>query len=269
MAQRANPEFSAAALHASLGAVRRTLGRYFRLEVHGGAHIPPGGGLVVGCHSGVIPYDAALALVAIEQASGRLARSIGDRFWGRLGPVERFLRRRGAIVGEPGEATALLRAGNLVLLMPGGAADMARPYWRAPYRVLRHKGWAPGRGGFIKVAATAGVPIIPMAIVGAEEAHVMLWNAELVARLIGAPFVPIVAFPLPLPVKIYVRFGAPIRLPVRRGAHLSQARVDRLAERVRRRLQALIDDTRRRRRGVIWSRYAAEQGPAQAARGAR
>jgi 1-acyl-sn-glycerol-3-phosphate acyltransferase len=252
-----NREFDPAALRASLDMVRATLGRYFRLEVRGGENIPPGGCLVVGCHSGVLPYDAALALVAIERETGRLARSIGDRFWGRLGPVERYLRRRGAIVGEPRETAALLNAGNVVLLMPGGTADMTRPYWRDPYRVLRHKGWAAGRGGFVKVALAAGVPIVPMAIVGAEETHVMLWNAELLARLLGAPFFPILAFPFPLPAKIYVRFGKPIRFRQGPAAAGNQTTVDRLSERVRRRLQALIDDTRRHRRGVVWSRYAA------------
>jgi 1-acyl-sn-glycerol-3-phosphate acyltransferase len=253
--RRANPEFDAAALRASLEAVRQTLGRYFRLTVYGGENIPAGGCMVVGCHSGVVPYDAALALVAIEQETGRLARSIGDRFWGRVRAVEQFLRRRGAIVGEREETTALLRAGNVVLVMPGGAADMTRPYWRDPYRVLPHKGWAPGRGGFVKVALAAGIPIVPVAIVGTEETHVMLWNAEWLAGLLGAPFFPILAFPFPLPAKIYVRFGRPIRFP--RGPHAaSQAVVDRMTERVRRNLQALIDETRRHRRGIVWSRFA-------------
>ena len=257
-ALRANPEFDAKALRASLEAVRLTLGRYFRLAVRGGENIPAGPCLVVGCHSGVIPYDAALALVAIEQATGRLARSVGDRFWGRLRPVEQFLRRRGAIVGDPAETTALLRAGNLVLVMPGGVADMTRPYWRDPYRVLRHKGWAPGRGGFVKVALAARAAIVPMAIVGAEEAHLMLWNAEWAARAVGFAFFPIVAFPFPLPAKVYVRFGKPIRLRQRPAAAADQAIVDRITERVRQDLQALIDDTRRRRHGIIWSRFDAQ-----------
>jgi 1-acyl-sn-glycerol-3-phosphate acyltransferase len=258
---RPNPEFDPAALRASLDAVRRTFGRYFRLDVHGGENIPAGGCMVVGCHSGVMPYDAALALVAIEQATGRLARSIGDRFWGWSTTVEQFLRRRGAIVGEPEETTALLRAGNVVLVMPGGAADMTRPYWRDPYRVLRHKGWAPGRGGFIKVALAAGVPIVPVAIVGAEETHLMLWNAEWLARLLGTPFFPILAFPFPLPARIYVRFGEPIHLRRGAAAGRDQAVVDRLAGRVRGRLQALIDDTRQQRRGIVWSHYDADSPP--------
>lgn len=264
--QRANPEFDDQALRASLEMVRRTVARYFRLEVHGGENIPAGGCLVVGCHSGVMPYDAALALVAIEQATGRLARSIGDRFWGRLRPVEQFLRRRGAIVGEPVETTALLRAGNLVLVMPGGAADMTRPYWRDPYRILPHKGWAPGRGGFVKVALAARVPIVPMAIVGTEEAHLLLWNAEWAASAIEFPVVPIVAFPLPLPTKVYVRFGKPIRLRQGPAAAADQTIVDRITERVRKDLQALIDDTRRRRHGIIWSRYDAHVSPARPTR---
>ena len=33
---------------------------------------------------------------------------------------------------------------------------------------------APGRGGYIKAALRTGAPIVPLAVVGAEEAHVML-----------------------------------------------------------------------------------------------
>ena len=33
--------------------------------------------------------------------------------------VERFLRRQGAVVGRPDVVEALLRAGNMVLVLPG------------------------------------------------------------------------------------------------------------------------------------------------------
>jgi len=81
---RANPEFDVAALRASLEAVRQTLGRYFRRTVYGGENIPAGGCMVVGCHSGVVPYDAALAgtcaeeriAITADRAAGR-ARTAG------------------------------------------------------------------------------------------------------------------------------------------------------------------------------------------------
>jgi len=252
-----NADFDPAATRASLARVRRTVGRYFRMEVRGGEHLIPGRCMVVGCHSGVVPYDAACTLVAIEQSTGRLARAVGDRLFGRLKLVENYLRRRGAIVGRRGETAALLRAGNIVLVFPGGAADMTRPIWRDAYRVLPHKGFAPGRGGYIKIALRTRSPIVPLAVVGAEEAHLMLANLPRLANWLRLPLLPILASPLPLPVKLYVRFGPPIHLGRGPEAARNQSIVDRLNTRVRRAVQRLIDDTRRRRHGVIWSTYHA------------
>jgi 1-acyl-sn-glycerol-3-phosphate acyltransferase len=252
-----NAEFDPVATRASLAMVRETVGRYFRMEVHGAEHLPAGRCLVIGCHSGVVPYDAACTLAAIEQSTGRLARSVGDRMFGSWSFVESYLRRRGAIVGEPVETAALLRAGQIMLVFPGGAADMTRPIWRDRYRVLPHKGFAPGHGGYIKLALRTHSPIVPLAVVGAEEAHMVLANLPRIARLFGAPFFPLVASLLPLPVKLYIRFGPPITLAGGAAAAKDQARVDRLNARVRRTVQRLIDDTRRRRRGIIWSTYDA------------
>ena len=244
-----------------LEAVRLVLWPYFRPEVIGADNFPAGRGLVIGCHSGVVPYDAAATLVALHQATGRFARAIGDRFFGRLAPVKDFLARQGAMVGTPAGLEGALRAGHLVLLYPGGARDMERPYLSQRYRVVPHGGWAPGRGGYIKVALRARAPIVPVALVGAEEAHVLLASAPRLARLLGLPPIPFVLSPLPLPVKMIIRFGEPIVLPGAPADAADQQRVDRLNIMVRRRLQALIDDTVRRRQGVFLGGYQQEPAP--------
>jgi len=133
---------------------------------------------------------------------------------------------------------------------------------------LPHKGYAPGRGGYVKVALVTRAPIVPLAVVGAEEAHMLLANVAPVARLLRVPFWPILASWLPLPVKLYVRFGAPIRFREGPEAAGDQAVVDRLNERVRQSVQSLIDDTVRRRHGIIWSVYDAAE-PAPRRRGKR
>jgi 1-acyl-sn-glycerol-3-phosphate acyltransferase len=223
--------------------VRATVWQYFRPQVLGTEHLPRGRGLIVGCHSGVIPYDAACTLVAIQQASGRFARAVGDDLFARVPFVEDFLRRQGAIVGRPRLVAAQLRAGHLVLVFPGGARDMERPYLTKRYRVLPHRGFAPGRGGYIKLALQTRSPIVPLAVVGAEEAHVMLGNVPWLAKLLGVPLFPLLLFPLPLPVKFYIRFGRPIRLPGAPADAADQTRVDALNEMVRARVQQVIYDT--------------------------
>jgi 1-acyl-sn-glycerol-3-phosphate acyltransferase len=232
----------------------QTLGRYFRPTVIGAENLPAGRCLVVGCHSGVMPYDAACLVLAIRKHTGRFARAIGDRFFGRHAAIERLLRACGAMIGEPAAVEAALRRDELVVVFPGGALDMCRPIWER-YRVRGHRGFAPGHGGYVKAALRTGSPIVPVAIVGAEETHLMLGDVAPVARLLGVPFFPIIASPLPLPAHLYLRFGAPIHLPAPPGAAEVQSLVDRLNRDVRRTLQALIDDTVRRRRGIYWSTY--------------
>ena len=247
--------FDRASAERWLGYVRSVLWPYFRPEVIGAEHLPRGRGLIIGCHSGVLPYDAASVLVAVNEATGRYARAIGDDLFGRFRPLREHLRRQGAVVGRPRVVQQLVRAGHLVLVYPGGARDMERPYLTQRYRVLPHRGFAPGRGGYIKIALRTGTPIIPLALIGAEEAHVMLGNLAPLARLLRLPFFPLLLFPLPLPTKLYIRFGEPFALPGKPSDAEDQKRVDRLNRMVRQRVQRLIDDTLRRRRGVIFSTY--------------
>ena len=83
----------------------------------------------------------------------------------------------------------------------------------------------------------------------------MLANLPPVARVLGVPFFPWLLFPFPLPAKLYIRFGPPIVLPGTAADAKDQQKVDQLNRMVRRRVQQLIDDTVRRRRGIIWSAY--------------
>jgi 1-acyl-sn-glycerol-3-phosphate acyltransferase len=75
-----------------------------------------------------------------------------------------------------------------------------------------------GRGGFVQVALRTGAPIIPVAVVGAEEVHPVLADLQPLARLLGLPTLPITpTFPwlglagmIPLPSKWFIAFGKPI-----------------------------------------------------------
>jgi 1-acyl-sn-glycerol-3-phosphate acyltransferase len=113
----------------------------------------------------------------------------------------------------------------------------------------------------VKAALRTGSPIVPVAIVGAEETHLMLGDVAPLARLLGVPFFPIVASRWPLPAHLYLRFGAPIHLTGSAGAANVQSLVDRLNVEVRQTLQALIDDTVRHRRGIYWSTYVEDTVP--------
>jgi 1-acyl-sn-glycerol-3-phosphate acyltransferase len=234
--------------------LEQTVCRYFRVRVIDAHHVPAGRALLVGCHSGVFAWDATCLVVAIRRHTGRISRNVGDRFFGGLGPIARLLEATGMVVGERGRVEELLARDELVLCFPGGADDMLRPIWRR-YTVAANRGFRPGRGGYLKAALRARSPIVPVAVVGTDEVHVMLGNVPALARVLGVPFFPIVASALPLPARIYIRFGAPIHLAAPPEAADNQRVVDRLNAEVRARLQAHISDTVRRRHGVYWSTY--------------
>jgi len=143
-----------------------------------------------------------------------------------------------------------------VLCFPGGADDMRRPIWRR-YRLAANRGFGPGRGGYVKAALRTRSPIVPIAVVGAEEVHALLGDVPMLARVLGTPFFPIVASAVPLPARIYLRFGAAVRFAEPPEAADDQETVDRLNGAFQERLQALIHDTVRRRHGIYWSDFDA------------
>jgi hypothetical protein len=110
-----------------LGYLRATLGRHFRPQVIGAENLPAGRALIIGCHSGVVPYDAACTLLAVHDTTGRFARAVGDDLFSRIGIIEDFLRTQGAVVGRRQVVAQLLRAGHLSLAAPTMSAGRSMP----------------------------------------------------------------------------------------------------------------------------------------------
>jgi 1-acyl-sn-glycerol-3-phosphate acyltransferase len=125
-------------------------------------------------------------------------------------------RKTGNVVACDEDAIELLRRGELVGVFPEGYKGVGKG-WRERYKLQRF-----GRGGFIETALRTGTPIIPVAIVGAEEAFPMIANAKMIARAFGLPYFPItLQFPLlgplgllPLPSRWVIEFGEPIPMDV-------------------------------------------------------
>ena len=195
--------------------VRPLYERYFRVRTLGVNRIPTTGpALLVGNHSGSIPIDAIMMqyAVAAEHPARRIVRNIGaDLVW--ASPfVSHLARKTGNAVACDEDAFALLEREQLVAVFPEGFKGTGKG-WSERYRLQRF-----GRGGFIEVALRAKVPIIPVAIVGAEEAFPMIANARLLASLLRLPYFPITpTFPLlgplgllPLPSRWVIEFGEPI-----------------------------------------------------------
>jgi 1-acyl-sn-glycerol-3-phosphate acyltransferase len=189
--------------------------KWFRVEVRGIENIPSvGGALVVGNHSGTIALDSLMTQVAVydEHPEHRHLRMLGADLVFQMPFVGTMARRSGSTLAANTDAERLLRGGELVGVWPEGFKGVGKPFSER-YKLQRF-----GRGGFVSAALRAGVPIVPVSIVGAEEIYPILGNMPTVARLLGLPYAPITpTFPLlgplgmvPLPSKWLIEFGPPI-----------------------------------------------------------
>jgi 1-acyl-sn-glycerol-3-phosphate acyltransferase len=188
---------------------------YFRVRALGLDRIPDeGAALLISNHSGTIPLDAVMMqyAVAAEHSKKRLVRNVGaDLVW-RLPLIGPLARKSGNVVACDEDALELARRGELLGVFPEGYKGVGKG-WRERYKLQRF-----GRGGYIELALRAKMPIIPVAIVGAEEAFPMIANAKPLAKLLGFPYFPITpTFPLlgplglvPLPSRWVIEFGDPI-----------------------------------------------------------
>jgi 1-acyl-sn-glycerol-3-phosphate acyltransferase len=186
---------------------------WFRTEVSGMENIPTeGGALVVANHSGTIPLDAVMLGVGVHEAGQRYLRLLGADLLFRMPVLSELARKGGGTLACNPDAERLMRAGELVGVFPEGFKGVGKPF-ADRYKLQRF-----GRGGFVSAALRTGVPIIPVAIVGAEESYPMLGNVKSIARLFGLPYFPITpTFPwlgplglVPLPSKWLIEFGKPI-----------------------------------------------------------
>lgn len=188
--------------------------KWFRLEVRGVENIPAeGGALLVANHSGTVPIDGVVTSYAVHKYTGRNLRPLGADLVFALPFVGQVARKAGATLACTADAERLLTTGELAAVWPEGFKGIGKPFAER-YKLQRF-----GRGGFVSSAMRAGVPIVPVSIVGAEEIYPLVGNVPSVARLLGIPYLPITPFfpllgPLgliPLPSKWIIEFGEPIR----------------------------------------------------------
>jgi 1-acyl-sn-glycerol-3-phosphate acyltransferase len=162
---------------------------YFRAEWEGLEHIPrQGGALLVANHAGAIPPDAPLIMHGIEQELGRPVYGMADFLFRSMPVVGTLWARLGGVTAHPNNAYRLLHdEQQLALVFPEGTKATGKLF-NERYQLRRF-----GRGGFVETAMRAGVPIVPIAVVGAEEAMPTLFKLPGVAKLLGVPYVPITA----------------------------------------------------------------------------
>ncbi len=219
---------------------------WFRVEVRGVSNLPThGAALVVANHSGTIAVDAEMLSLAVhdEHPAGRYLRLLGADLVFRMPVVSEFARKSGTAMACDPDVDRLLAGGELVGVFPEGFKGVGKLY-RDRYKLQRF-----GRGGFVAAALRAGVPIVPAAIVGAEEIYPMIADLKPLARLIGTPYFPITpTFPwlgllglIPAPSKWLIEFGEPIDTTAYLGQSDDPAVIFDLSDQVREVIQHTVD----------------------------
>ena len=229
---------------------------WFRAEWQGLENIPRhGGALLIANHAGAIPADAPVIMHGIEEELGRPVYGMADYFFRSLPLLGTAWARGGGVPAHPDNAYRLLKdQQQLALVFPEGTKGTGKAYSER-YRLRRF-----GRGGFVEIAMRAGVPVVPITVVGSEEVMPIVAKSPRLASLIGVPYAPITANMLLLgplgligyfPAKLKLRVLDPILFDVPPDQpRYPRSRVFEEAEAIRQRMQASLYDMLRQRRSV-------------------
>ncbi len=230
--------------------------RWWRVGVQGIENVPDEGpALIVANHSGVLPYDGVMMAYAIEHQhpAQRMARFLAEDWVATLPFASTLIRRVGGVRGCRENAEKLLRMGELVAVFPEGVKGIGK-YFHERYRLQRF-----GRGGFVQICIRTGAPIIPVAVIGAEEVHPVLYKINWLANALRMPLFPVSpTWPLlgplglvPLPSKWTLIFGEPILFDRYRPEDAeNDFLVNQLKERVRSTIQEMINKQLATRRSI-------------------
>jgi 1-acyl-sn-glycerol-3-phosphate acyltransferase len=221
--------------------------RYFRVTSHGAHHIPCRGAAILAAnHSGMLPIDAAMLYLDVLRHTDppRVPRAVADLFVARLPFLGTAFARLGVVGGARANVHHLLAAGELLEVFPEGTKGIGKPF-RDRYQLTT---W---RVGHAELALRHQAPVIPVAIIGAEEQWLQV--ARLPLHPFGAPFLPVPLNLLPFPVNYHIHYGPPLALHQRWPAEAADDPdiVAEAAHEVRDAVADLVAEGLAARRGVF------------------
>jgi 1-acyl-sn-glycerol-3-phosphate acyltransferase len=224
---------------------------YFRAEVFGAEHVPPGRVLLVSNHSGQVPFDALViaASLFLENEPPRIVRSMVEKWTQTLPFVSTTFARLGQVVGVPENARHLLELGEALLVFPEGSRGISKSYAER-YR-LTDFGL-----GFMRLALETGTPIVPIGVIGAEEQYVSFGNLTSAAKLLGMPSFPLIpqwlipGGQLPLPTRYRLYFGEPMMFDG--DPDDDDSVIEEKVHAVRDAVASLVENGLKRRRSIFW-----------------
>ncbi len=179
--------------------------RYLRVRVFGVRHVPVKGPyIVIANHSGFMGFDALMIVHNLKKLKRRPPQIIAHKMWFLSPEISVHAEKMGLIPAKFENGLKLLESKKPLLLFPEGEEGNFKPT-KYRYRLR------PFRRGFVRLALSTGVPIVPAIVIGAEETHITLSQIRWAKQLIGI-IVPVPLNLFPLPAKWQIHFLPPIHL---------------------------------------------------------
>lgn len=230
---------------------------WFRVDSAGIENIPGDGPvLLTPNHSGVIPIDGAMIAIDLikKMSRPRIMRAVLYNSAGFIPFVGTFFYRSGQIAGARRNFEEALEQEELVVAFPEGSKGT----WKGFNERYRLK---PFNVGFMELSLIYRTPIVPTAVIGAEEQYPFMKNVEPLARVLNLPYFPLSPFfpllgpvgMLPLPVKYSIVYGKPFHFYREYGPEtVRRPEVIRLlVEEVKRKIEEMLAEGLRNRKGVF------------------
>jgi 1-acyl-sn-glycerol-3-phosphate acyltransferase len=220
---------------------------YFRVETKGIENVPAGRVLLISNHSGQLPLDGAMigASLLVEGNPPRAIRSMVEKWVPRLPYVSTIFSRMGQIVGTPENCKRLLERDEAILVFPEGLKGISKLYANR-YQLVEFG------LGFMRLALETNTPIVPIAVIGAEEQAPAIVDLKSVGKLFGMPSFPITPYglPFPMPTKYRIRFGAPLKFEGR--ADDDDVELEKKVRVVKSQIQSMLDKGLKERKSVFF-----------------
>lgn len=239
----------------------RLMHSVFRIRSEGLERLPEGRAILVANHGGALPWDVVMLQAVLRQAraGAREIRPLIEDGLFNAPFLGTWLNRLGGVRASQENATRLLSQGECVAVFPEGLLGLGKRY-RRRYKLQRF-----GRGGFVRLAIRTRTPIVPVAIVGAEDSAPLLARLDAAGRSLGLPYLPVTPlFPLlgplgflPLPARWAIRIGEPVYPATHVGDPDDATAVGDWTSRIRDVLQRDLRELQEARERVYpWSRAA-------------
>ena len=240
-------------LKATLSVTEWIYRKYFRVRAENIDRIPEGRVLLVANHGGQVPLDGMLIAMSVllDGEPPRIARGMVERWFPSLPFISTLFMRCGGMVGDSRNCRLLLDREECVLVFPEGVKGSGKSIYD------RYKLQKFGTG-FVRLALEARAPIVPVGVIGCEETYPGIFNFKKLAKLVGAPYLPVTPFfpllgalgMLPLPTQVSLRFGKPIHFDMDPEAPDSE--IEKLVEQVRAALDGEIQTGLAERGGKLF-----------------